>query len=71
MTRERSLLPTATSSVGMLVGGLLGTAVGYFIGTEAAVTICFASGFILGSAIGGRLGYMWEDRRARSATVSE
>lgn len=68
MSKSRPLLPTITSSVGMLVGGLLGLVGGYFLGSETGVMICFILGFLVGSISGANFGWRWHHRREQSKT---
>jgi hypothetical protein len=64
-TRKRSLLPTITSSIGMLLGGLLGAVGGSFSGNESVVMACYALGFIGGAVAGAMLGRRVLSRRSR------
>ena len=68
MSKRKSLLPTYTSSIGMLLGGLAGLACGSFWGNEIVVMACFTAGFLAGSAIGAMLGYRWIARNSPSKT---
>ena len=67
----RPLLPTITSAVGMLMGGLLGLAFGSFLGGEFAVMVSFILGAICGSATGAIFGKRWLLHRNRNPDHSQ
>ena len=52
MSEKKSLLPTITSSLGILLGGLLGLHCGSFSESEWGVTAGFALGFVSGAVVG-------------------
>ncbi len=71
MSKSKPLLPTITSSIGMLIGGLLGAACGSFASHESVVIVCYVSGMVGGSVAGAMLGYRWQARRNRDAAHSQ
>ncbi|MGY8748353.1 MAG: hypothetical protein ACKVHR_09895 [Pirellulales bacterium] len=64
MSEKKSLLPTITSSFGMLIGGLLGLSCGSFSESEWGVVVGFALGFVSGAVVGAMVGYRWLARRS-------
>ena len=71
MSKSNPLLPTITSSIGMLIGGLLGAAAGAFAGREWVVMVCYASGFIGGAVAGAMIGWRWHSHRNRDTAHSQ
>ena len=63
MSEKKSLLPTITSSLGILLGGLLGLHCGSFSESEWVVTAGFALGFVSGAVVGAMVGYRWLARK--------
>lgn len=63
MSKSRLLLPTITSAIGMLLGGLLGAVGGSFAGNESVVMVCYVLGFLGGAVAGAMLGWRWHSRR--------
>ncbi len=70
MSKSKPLLPTITSSIGMLLGGLLGAAGGSFSGNESVVMVCCVLGFLAGAVAGAMLGWRWHSRRNPDAAHS-
>ena len=64
MSEKKSLLPTITSSFGMLLGGLLGLYCGSFSESEWGIVIGFALGFVGGAVVGAKVGDRWLARRS-------
>lgn len=62
MSKLKTWLPTITSSVGMLLGGLLGAAASSFVGSESVVMVCYVLGFLGGAFAGAMLGWRWHSR---------
>ena len=68
---KKPLLPTITSAIGMLLGGLLGAAVGPFSRSELVTIICYNLGFIGGAAVGAMVGWRMHARRSRGQEDSQ
>lgn len=63
MPEKKSLIPTFTCAVGMLVGGLGGATLGLLGKNETAVVGGFVIGCLLGSIIGSVMGLRWEQKK--------
>ena len=62
MSKLKTWLPTITSSVGMLLGGLLGAAASSFARSESVVMACCVLGCLGGACAGAMLGWRWHAR---------
>jgi hypothetical protein len=71
VSKSKPLLPTITSSIGMLLGGLLGAVGGSFAGHESVVMVCYVLGFLGGAVAGAMLGWRWHSRRNPDAAHSQ
>jgi hypothetical protein len=61
--KSKPLLPTITSAIGMLVGGLLAATSGLVANSESVVVLCYVLGFVGGAIVGAMLGWRWHSRR--------
>ena len=57
---KRTLLPTITMSIGILIGSLLGAGVGSFASHELITIACYALGFLGGAVAGTVVGWRWQ-----------
>jgi uncharacterized membrane protein YfcA len=66
-TEKRTLLPTITCAIGMLIGGLSGAFGGGAVGDEQYVVALYAIGAIAGAVLGSLLGMRWHKIRNQSS----
>jgi hypothetical protein len=59
ISKLKTWLPTITSSVGMLLGGLLAAAASSFSRSESVVMVCCMLGLLGGAFFGAMLGWRW------------
>ena len=60
---KEPLLPTITSAIGMLLGGLLGATIGIYSARESVVMVGYVLGFLGGAVAGAVIGWRWHSRR--------
>jgi len=70
-TSSKSLLPTITCAIGILVGGVIGAAIGSFSNSETFVIACYVIGFLGGAVAGSWLGLRTVSRRNSAEPISK